>query len=331
MIFINNQEFLNSSSFPEYELTKDKNLGFTGRWFTKTINGEKHHVTLNQGNEFYFLVNNADYVNINFTSVSTVDTPFFAYSIDGQQPVRQIITENKVTLPSRDRHILRVICDGINENVCKFNLEIGFALHSVQAEGSGEITGIIPKNKIYAFYGDSITEGIRALNMNANSLGNSASNSFPWYCCQKLKVIPYHVGFGASGVLCKGSFACFMTAIDKLSATRDTDDTFSPDAVFVNHGTNDPTNNEPLFEQEYLKALKRLREKYKNVNIFCIIPFCQKHAEAIRKASSQLDNCYCIETDEWKITYTDGLHPDANGAKIIGEELAECIKKHNFI
>ena len=37
--------------------------------------------------------------------------------------------------------------------------------------------------------------------------------------------------------------------------------------------------------------------------------------------------CYLIETVGWNITYTDGLHPDANGGLVAGENIALEIKK----
>ncbi len=324
------QEFLDSIPYPRYALTGDDQPGFTGRWYVRDVDGVPHHISANQGSNLYFLVNNANFMRIHFTCITPDDTPCIAYSIDGQPPVRQTIAECRVPLPDNGMHTVRVTCDGIAEMIGKFE-ENGFAFRSVEPEPGGEILGIIPTDKTIAFFGDSITDGIRTLNINLNSMGNSAVHAFPWYCSQKLQVIPYTCGFGASGVYCEGCFAPFITAIDKLSATRDVDDGYQPDLIVVNHGTNDPAGEEEAFEQGYLKAIRRLKEKYGDVAVLCLIPYCQKHADPIRRAVAQVDGCHLVETADWELTYTDGIHPNANGSRIAGEKLAEYITANKFI
>ena len=38
-----------------------------------------------------------------------------------------------------------------------------------------------------------------------------------------------------------------------------------------------------------------------------------------------MDNAYVVATKGWKISYTDGVHPDAAGAKLAGEKLAAAL------
>jgi lysophospholipase L1-like esterase len=45
----------------------------------------------------------------------------------------------------------------------------------------------------------------------------------------------------------------------------------------------------------------------------------------ITKCVANRTNCYLVETRDWGVTYTDGVHPDANGAIIAGEKLAQVI------
>jgi lysophospholipase L1-like esterase len=42
-------------------------------------------------------------------------------------------------------------------------------------------------------------------------------------------------------------------------------------------------------------------------------------------AVEKMENAYVIETRSWEISYTDGIHPDAAGAKYAGEKLAAAL------
>lgn len=57
-----------------------------------------------------------------------------------------------------------------------------------------------------------------------------------------------------------------------------------------------------------------------------MIPFNQAHAQTIATVVQKMDNAYVIETKGWRITYTDGVHPNARGAKLAGEGLATELK-----
>lgn len=171
-------------------------FGLVGRWFKKDIKGIPHFVTVNDGSQIFFKVTGTKSIYVNFTVITKMKTPYFAYSIDGDKPVRQLISNPVIKFKDNNEHIIRIIIDGMTESEKKWNNEIGVALRNIDY-GYGKISGILPTNKLIAFYGDSITEGIRALNINADSDGNSATHSYVWYCCRNLKTVPYFIGFGA--------------------------------------------------------------------------------------------------------------------------------------
>ena len=297
-----------------------------GRWFDKDIDGTPHKVTLTDGAHLYFMVENATSFDVVFTVITTGEEPYFAYSIDGGEPVRQHITEPTVTLPDTGRHTVRIIADGMTEGEGKWDKEKGFAVRSVTPSEGGSIMGIKPTEKIIFFYGDSITEGIRALNMNATSDGNSATNAYSWQCAEALGVTPYLIGYGATGILMTGSFHTMQNAIDYLSDGRPADKSITPDVIVVNHGTNDGGQNRKTFEEALTATLGHLRKTYPDTPIVYLIPFNQAHARVIASAVESMDNAYVVETKGWEITYTDGLHPDAAGAKYAGERLAAELK-----
>lgn len=319
------EAYLSTVTYRNFVLTGEDEPFYMGRWFDKEIEGATHKVTLTDGAHLYFLIENAASFDATFTVITTGEEPYFAYSIDGAEPIRQHITEPTVTLPDTGRHTVRIIADGMTEGEGKWDLEKGFALKSVTPAEGGSIVGIKPTEKVVFFYGDSITEGIRALNMNATSDGNSATNAYSWQCAEALGVTPYLIGYGASGIIMEGSFSTMLNAIDYLSDGRPVDDDVKPDVIVVNHGSNDVGQNRLLFEEQLTVTLNRLREKYPEAPIVYLIPFEQTHSRVIPGVVEKMENAYVIETRKWEITYTDGIHPDAAGAKAAGDQLAAAL------
>lgn len=319
------EAYLSTVTYRNFVLTGEDEPFYMGRWFDKDIEGNPHKVTLTDGAHLYFLIENAASFDATFTVITTGEEPYFAYSIDGAEPIRQHITEPTVTLPDMGRHTVRIIADGMTEGEGKWDLEKGFALKSVTPAEGGSIVGIKPTEKVVFFYGDSITEGIRALNMNATSDGNSATNAYSWQCAEALGVTPYLIGYGASGIIMEGSFSTMLNAIDYLSDGRPVDDDVKPDVIVVNHGSNDVGQSRLLFEEQLTVTLNRLREKYPEAPIVYLIPFEQTHSRVIPGVVEKMENAYVIETRKWEITYTDGIHPDAAGAKAAGDQLAAAL------
>ena len=317
--------YLSTVTYRDFVLTGEDEPFYMGRWFDKDIEGNPHKVTLTDGAHLYFLIENAASFDVTFTVITTGEEPYFAYSIDGAEPVRQHITEPTVTLPDTGRHTVRLIADAMTEGEGKWDQEKGFAIRSVTPAEGGSIVGIKPTEKVVFFYGDSITEGIRALNMNATSDGNSATNAYSWQCAETLGVTPYLVGYGASGLIMTGSFSTMLNAIDYLSDGRPVEDGVTPDVIVINHGTNDGGQSRKKFEEALDSTITRLQEKYPDTPIVYLIPFNQAHARVISEKLKDTANIYVVETKDWSITYTDGVHPDAAGAKAAGEQLAAAL------
>lgn len=321
------QAYLDTVTYRDFVLTGEDQPYYMGRWFDKEIDGVTHKVTLTDGAHLYFLVENTTSFDVTFTVITTGEEPYFAYSIDGGEPVRQHITEPTVTLPDTGRHTVRIIADGMTEGEGKWKQEKGFAIKSVTPSEGGSIVGIQPQGKVIFFYGDSITEGIRALNMNATSDGNSATHAYSWQCAEALGVTPYLIGYGATGILSEGSFHTMENAIDYLNDGRPVDKTVTPDVIVVNHGTNDGGQSRKVFGEALTVTLNHLREVYPDAPIVYLVPFNQAHARVIADTVEAMENAYVVETKDWEITYTDGVHPDAAGAEVAGEKLAAALKE----
>ena len=318
-----------------YELLEMDQPFFIGRWFEKEIEGTRHQCTTTDGAQVYFLVENCAFFTLDFTDITHIRTPYFAYSIDGGEPVRRLITDGKVTLPDTGRHAVCIVADGMTEGEGKWYEEIGFALRSVSLAPGGRLWGIRPTAPLVFFYGDSITEGIRAISMAADSDGNSATHAYPWYCAESLGVTPYYIGYGATGMIRTGWFNTMEKAIDGLSWQHRVAD-FSaanqiPDLIVINHGTNDMD----FSMLEYLNAMNStmslLYRRYPGVPVVYVIPLQQTHAAIIRRLMSEYPNGYVIESEGWPVTFTDGIHPNAAGARVMGERVAEGIRKLNLL
>ena len=332
------QEFLDGLTYLNFELGEQNSPTFVGRWFEKKINDASHMVTLNDGSALYFMTDGASSVDVVFTNICKYEDPYFSYSIDGAEPVRQHVTKPEVALPDDKMHVVIIYTDGIDENAeSKWVHEVGFAFKKISVE-TGSVYGIKPKNKVIAYYGDSITEGVNALTRGSNAESNSGTKSYAYFCSQALGAVTHNVGYGASGVTKEGSFNTFIKAIQYLSRGREVDPSFKPDVIVVNHGTNDNVAaNDTTFIMALKDALECLMEKYPDTPIFYMMPFSQRSVGAIQKT---LDTYFAdaditvVETASWGITttlgpafLTDSLHPNAVGAKVAGVKLAAAIEE----
>ena len=318
-----------------YEILEESKPYFFGRWFEKEVDGIPHTVTTTDGAKIYFLTEGAESFTVNFTVITRITTPMFAVSVDGADPVRRPITEPSVTLPDTDRHAICLTMDGMSEAEGKWYEEIGFAVKGVTVSEGGRLWGIRSTAPLVFFYGDSITEGINALGTAGDSQSNSATHAYPHYCAEALGVTPYYVGYGASGMVRVGWFNTMEKAIDRMSRRCRVADSPAanqePDLIVINHGTNDGG----LLPQEFTVALRdtltRLSEVYPNVPVVYVIPLFQSQSEAIRALMADYPKGHVVETLGWPVTYSDGIHPNAEGAKVMGERVAEGIRKLGLI
>lgn len=318
-----------------YEILEESKPYFLGRWFEKEVEGTPHMATTTDGAQIYFMTEGCTSVNLNFTDITHIRVPYYAYSIDGSEPIRCHITDPTVPLPDSGRHTVCIIADGMTEGEGKWYEEIGFALKSITPAAGGKLWGIRPTAPLVFFYGDSITEGIRAISMAADSDGNSATHAYPWYCAEALGVTPYYVGYGASGLIRVGWFHTMEKAMDYLSWQHPVEESPAanqqPDLIVINHGTNDGG----FLTQEFIVAMRgtlaHVYKKYPDVPVVYVIPLQQTHATIIRRLMADYPNGHVIETAGWPVTFTDGIHPNAAGAKVMGERVAEGIRKLGLI
>lgn len=315
------QIFLDGMKKASYTLSGEEQPYFIGRWYDKN----DCKITCTDGSSFYFLVDGATGFDVIFEEITTGETPYFAYIIDEGTPKRQKITQPTVALPDSGKHLVQIVADGMCEGEDKWAGEKGFCYKNVTVAEGGRILGVKPTGKLIFFYGDSITEGVNALAPNSTSSHNSATGSYVYYCIDRLNAVNYSIGYGASGIVSVGSFNTMYKAIDYLNSSRRTDDSVLPDVIVINHGTNDSGAPDSQFESELRKTLKRLTEKYPDAPVVYMIPFNQAKAASIRKICGEFEGISVVETEDWKLSYTDGVHPSRAGARIAGGKLAKAL------
>ncbi|ACU46880.1 putative neck passage structure protein [Lactococcus phage CB14a] len=299
-------------------------VGFVGRWFDSTISGTNVKSTINQGSELYFKVKNTTSINVNFIVNTAYKTPYFAYSIDGADMTRQLVTSPTLPTVSLDEHIIRVVVDGVTESENKWIGEKGFAFKDITVDSTGTVTGVLPKNKKIMFFGDSITEGIRVLSMNADSDGNSATGAFPYIASTNLNAISYRVGFGGAGVTKSGNggVPSLINFIDNMTKNK-LAPYYEPDIIVVNIGTNDIDAATDVFKSQYTAVINRLLIKYSGTPLFIMVPFNGARKSEITDITNNKKGVYMVDTNGWDISTTDGLHPDVAGSIIAGTKLSD--------
>lgn len=317
-----------NNSIPRYKVIKDK-YGYLGRWYNMVVSGIPCKVTNNCGSEIYFKVTGVSSFNVYFKAM-TATNAYYSYSIDGGSLTRRLISNTEIELPDTSDHYIRIITDGITENIGKWANGTGFAFAGTDL-ALDNIEGVIPCNPLIAFYGDSITEGIRALGVDDTDMGNtnSATGAFPYFTCEKLNAISYRVGYGATGITNNGSFHAAIDAVKYFY--QNVPATLSyPDAIVLEYGQNDSNASSEDFIDGYQALLDLIRTKYSGVRVFMMIPLSQRKAAEIRTLAANNPWCTLVESADWSgITYADGIHPNAAGAKVAGEYLADFIK--NFV
>lgn len=301
-------------------------FGHSGRWYKKNVNGKTYYYTSTDGSAIYFKATGSKYVEVSFMAQVAAAIPYFAYSVDGGKMKRQSVTKNRLNLGNAKTHYVRLVIDAMSEKEDRWAGEAGIGIGNITPVSSdGAVAAVKPENATIAFYGDSITQGIRVLNSKLTPAGASATNSFAWYCAAQLDLVPYYAGFGGSGIIQPGSFNNCINTILSNTAHRKAE-SYDADVIVIEHGTNDVYTYGEAFISEYKKVLNLLHQKHPKAKILAMIPFTQIHAEEIRAAAGAHPKwCTVVETSSWHLSYTDGLHPNKSGAKKAGLKLAKKV------
>lgn len=326
---------LKDYGIPRFTASQDEKYSYYGRWFDHDADGKTFKAVNADGSSFAFRISGATKLNIGLYPITTPkNTPYFAYSIDGSDFIRQKITNTTIPVADRGEHWVWIVIDGMGENDPiaggKWYGTVGVYFAGVSTDGT--VHGADASNRQILYIGDSIAEGINVLGEGANADTNSAINGFAFKSARLLNAIPLLCGYGGTAVLGNSSFHKPIEAIDYNMNGIPVNDQH-PDIICIEHGYNDGTlvSNGTYttddFKVGYNALLDRIAIKYPGVQIVCMIPFKQSLRQEIIDCVAGRQYCHVVETASWGITYTDSAHPNQSGANIAAEKLATAILK----
>lgn len=196
-----------------------------------------------------------------------------------------------------------------------------------------------PSRPKIEFLGDSITEGVAVWSShNGQSTPCWRADGRIAYASQTAQLLNAEwrqVGFGRQGLLIGGNGGV-PTANDAFNWIYQgvRRDSWLPDLVVVNQGTNDSASSSSLFRPAYTTYLKTIRAAYPDAKIAAMRPFGGAHAADIKaEVDAHHDagdnRVYFIDTTGWLVSsdFTDGTHPNAQGSTKAAQALAAALQK----
>lgn len=315
---------------------------FMGRWELRNINEQNVMYTGYQGSKIYFVVKNTENITIELLDLNGVCT--IAYKVDGKEFVRTTSSIIKISkLDKQFEHFIEIVVAGLEKETYIWTNDTGFALKIIQVDDGGVIKAISKKGRKILFYGDSITAGY-CLYGTDSATQNGAEVNYVEQCCTLLGADNIRCAISGIGLFRQPSSKNVPNMLGNTDSNIVTtytknspidlfrknieEEGIEPDFIVVNLGTNDGAIDDETFKEGYISMIKRIEQKYPGTEIFCLRPFNGSKKTPILEATKECTNCIYVDTKDWKITYTDGIHPDLNGSKIAGEELADFLLKY---
>ena len=189
------------------------------------------------------------------------------------------------------------------------------------------------------FLGDSITEGV-AIWMSHNGQTRKCWRddgriAYASQTAQMLGAEWRQVGFGYLGILKTGNGGV-PKANDSFNwIYKDVPrDSWQPDMVVINEGTNDGGAAAATFRTGYAQYLTTIRTAYPNAKIVAMRPFNGAQAAPIKaevdaRIAAGDTRVFYVDTAGWlgASDYDDGLHPNVTGSGKAATALVAALKK----
>ena len=322
----------------------NESYGYIGRWYNRTVENKMCKATITAGSELYFKVQNTENIALSLKSQAD-QPPTLAVSIDGNPPIRVFTGKvgNTVIaqgLNKKTPHTVRVIVDAFYEyQRNKWISGNGFVFEKAIVDRAGEIVGIIPENKIILYFGDSITEGIHALQRGSNPYGNSYIGTYAFTNSSLLKMVSYASGYGGTGVT-KGGSGGVPKCIDVVDRLYGGDKSlpYYPTieeiaAIIINHGANDKGAgvSSSDYMNEYYAVVRRIAELFPNIPIIALANVYGAMRDEVKKVATELNtegiNIRYINIGggtgaDMNYESLDWCHPTSAAGRFLGERLA---------
>jgi lysophospholipase L1-like esterase len=310
----------------------DNRIRYMGRWDTRPDGA----ITVNSGSSLLLRFSGRSLQGL-FQPVGS--PPQIYISIDGAGPhllnVDQAVLELAPAVSGEGPHTLVLEVKDVNQNTNRWTPPLQSALIFLGVvPGAGgavldpapALTGRWGAGALrMEFYGDSITEGVRAISMATGPEGSDGTRNYSYLTGLAFGANITEVGFGAQGILrgggggvpAAGAAFPFNFAGSPRAAAPE------PQVVVLNQGTNDGGASPTSFEPAYLAFLRQVRAAHPGALIAAMRPFNGSQDAAIHAAVQAMQDprVIYIDTDGWlELTnspdYTEqptGLHPSLSG------------------
>jgi lysophospholipase L1-like esterase len=319
-------------------------LKFTGRW-------ERHYTGAYSSDEAA-TVNSDSQVQFNFVGrrltglfdVSTVTVaPELWISFDGGPETLVTVNAPELDLtPPGTRtgvHAVRISVKDTDQVTNRWLLPLNDAviLRGLRLEGGGRLLTPPARASVrMAFYGDSITEGVRALGDPLTPDGADGTRTYANVTARALHADIALVGFGKQGVMRVG-VGNVPTAPESFPYNfqgSPADPSFEPNIVVLLEGSNDSTVTDEEFAPYYSNYLAEARASAPHAWIFAMEPLIGRHDPVIKSdvAKTGDSKIVYVNTDGWldrhsTADYTDTVHPTVAGHLKVASHLAPIISE----
>lgn len=301
-----------------------------GRFIPTSIRNREALYTTNLGAIVKMKVENCTFFSVHFLNNGNPFGPAqrIAIRVDLDKWRRFSVAEMPVILQlSPVSHLIEIMTVGNSDLDEVWNGEQGFALEKICLSEDARVEKVKPRFSV-TFIGDSITAGCW-INGRSASVDYAAEQNYVAVCSDQLGLDSTRIAYSAAGIMRPGTGGVpnafeFIRQIDQNHP-------FGlpvADLVVINIGVNDRRYERDDFKIQLTKFLKLITNHYPDIPVAVMIPFAQTFAPIFRSVASEFNNIELIETKNWKLSYTDGLHPDERGSLIAGHNLAEQLSTY---
>ncbi len=329
-----------SQSYPNGTVIEpdDPNIRYVGHWDKSHLAGQA--ITVNSGSRILCAFTGHTVRGLFGTQGITNPAQIYV-SIDGSQPMLfKLDSDIQNFTPTElkgNRHTLQIAVKDVDERANRWVPPLASAVvFKGLVLDAGARTSPLPpaKNLRMEFYGDSITQGVRALSMAIGPDGSDGTQDYAFLTAMAFGAIHNQIGFGRQGVIRPGNGEVPPAPQSfgwNFQGSR-ADPAFVPQIVVVNQGSNDSIYTSSQFLPAYRAYIAEIHKAYPEATIFCIEPFGGFHGEDIRTAVQSLHDrkIVYVDTAGWlaKADYTDGIHPTVEGHLKAARKLVSFISKY---
>ncbi|WP_433159809.1 GDSL-type esterase/lipase family protein [Kribbella sp. CA-247076] len=293
-------------------------------------------ITVNSGSRISFSFA-GEWLQLLFDTDGLTIAPHLWITIDDGEPALHLVENPVIELSAPDgRHQVEVVVKDVNEHVNRWNppfeCAVVFAGLVLDVNSRLRLSGR-PGGPRLEFYGDSITQGVRALSTEPESDGADGTVSYAYLTARAFGGTSYQVGFGRQGILRPGN-GDVPPGVESFGwnfAGSPAERVEEPDVVVINLGVNDET----LEPEQYADLVRRVRTAYPAATIVSLTPFNGKHNDVIQAAVKSVDDPRLVLVDStgWitEADTTDGVHPSVSGHRTIADHLVTALETHTSL